>query len=105
MTAHMAGVTGGAGRGRSTSSKRKTASSVVPTRDRSESQKKAKISDEYFQEYAENVNTLISLGISQEKQKLMEKGLKGDDVLRKQKAVIVECRKRIGATKPGATAR
>ena len=97
-------MTSGAGRGRSTSVKRKTGA-VVATRDKSESQKKAKLSNDHFLEYAQNMNTLIALGISQEKQKLMEKGLKGDDVLKKQRAVIAECRKRNIAPKPGATAR
>ena len=63
------------------------------------------MSDEFSREYAENINVLVSLGISQEKQKLMEKGLKGDDILKKQRAVIVECRKRVTASKSGGTAR
>ena len=99
------GVTSGAGRGRSTSTKRKNTSSIVATRDRSESQKKTKLSEDYFMEYAQNMNTLVSLGITQEKQKMMEKGLKGEDILKKQRAVIIECKKRIIAPKPGATAR
>ena len=85
--------------------KRKNASGTLPpvTREK-ESQKKAKLSSEYFLEYAQNMNTLISLGMSQEKQTLMEKGLKGDDVLKKQRAVINELSKRRIAPK-GATAR
>ena len=96
-------VEGGVVRSRSTSVKRKNVSGSAPlaTRDRSDSQKKVKLTDEYSQ----NRNTLISLGISLEKQALMEKGLRDDDVLRKQRAVINEMSRKRDLQKPGATAR
>ena len=51
------------------------------------------------------MNTLISLGMTREKQSMMEKGIKGEDVLRKQKAVIQELSKKRVTSKTGAAAR
>ena len=74
---------------RSTSAKRKNqGQNGLPTRERSESQKRPKVTAGFFQEYAENKKVLDSYGLSAEKQLSMERGLKESEILAKQRTTI-----------------
>ena len=100
VMANAEAITSSRAGARSTSAKRKNQSqNGLPPRDRSESQKRPRVSANFFQEYAENKKVLDSFGLSAEKQLAMERGLKESEILVKQKTTIQILRNRRFAPK------